>query len=134
MGKGNGGTDCGAPSATITGEADVTITITAADATGYFVQGNNVPRGTRLLLICDVEGLPEGSVVKTYRWYNSTTSTGANEIRRESPYYKAVNDTLLIDATSWDNGRRHICEVEYRSEKGVLATQRKFIDAISLSG
>ena len=128
------GTDCGAPSTTITGEAAVTVTITAADVTGYFVQGNNVLRGTRLLLICDVEGLPEGSMVNSYRWEHSGTSTGANEIRRESPYYKPVNDTLLIDATSWDNGRRHACEVEYRSEKVGLSTQRGFTAVISLSG
>ena len=128
------GTDCGVPSTTITGEAAVTVTITAVSTTGYLVQGNNVLRGTRLLLICDVEGLPEGSVINSYRWYNSTTSMGAYEIRREMPYYKAVNDTLLVDVTSWGNGRRHVCEVEYRSEKGELSTQRGFIPAISLSG
>ena len=128
------GNDCGVPSTTITGEAAVTVTITAADFTGYFVQGNNVLRGTRLLLICDVEGLHEGSVISSYRWYHTSTSMGRHDIRRESPYYKAVNDTLLVDATSWGNGRRHTCEVEYRSEKGVSGTQRGFIDAISLSG
>ena len=127
--------DCGAPSTTITGEAAIAVTITAADATGYSVlEQGNVLRGTRLLLICDVEGLPEGSVVTGYRWFHSATSTGANEIQRESPYYKAVNDTLLIDATSWGNGRRHTCEVEYRSEKGVSGTQRRFTTVISLSG
>ena len=128
--------DCGVPSTTITGEAAIAVTITAAGATGYFLlEQGNVLRGTRLLLICDVEGLPEGSVVTGYRWFHSGTSTGANEIQRDSPYYKAVNDTLLIDATSWDNGRRrHTCEVEYRSEKGGLATQRGFTAAISLSG
>ena len=129
------GNDCGVPSITITGEAAITVTITAAGATGYFVlEQGNVLRGTRLLLTCDVEGLPEGAVVDGYRWYHSSTSTGAYEIRRESPYYKQVNDTLLIDATSWGNGRRHTCEVEYRSEKGGLDTQRKFTAAISLSG
>ena len=129
------GTDCGVPSTTITGEAAVAVTITAVGANGYFVlKQGNVLRGTRLLLICDVEGLPEGSVVTSYRWFHSGTSTGANEIQRESPYYKAVNDTLLIDATSWGNGRRHTCEVEYRSEKGGLGTQRKFTAVISPSG
>ncbi len=129
------GTNCAATSTTITGEAAVTVTITAAGANGYFVlaQGN-VLRGTRFLLICDVEGLPEGSVVNSYRWYHTSTSMGAYEIRRESPYYKAVNDTLLIDATSWGNGRRHTCEVEYRSEKRGLGTQRGFTADISLSG
>ena len=30
------------------------------------------------------------------------------------PYYTAVNDTLLVDATSWGGERRrHICEVNY---------------------
>ena len=127
--------DCGVPSTTLTGEAAITVTITAAGATGHFVlEQGNVLRGTRLLLICDVEGLPEGFVVTGYRWFHSGTSTGANEIRRESPYYKAVNDTLLVDATSWGNGRRHTCEVEYHNEKEVLGTQRGFTAAISLSG
>ena len=128
------GTDCGVPSTTLTGEAVITVTITAVDATGYLVQGNNVLRGTRLLLICDVEGLPMGYVVNSYRWEHSGISTGAYKIQRESPYYKPVNDTLLVDVTSWDNGRTHTCEVEYRSEKGGLATQRGFTAAISPSG
>ena len=129
------GTDCGVPSTTLAGEAAVAVTITAAGATGYYVlEQGNVLRGTRLLLICDVEGLPAGSVVTNYRWFHSGTSMGSNEIQRESPYYKPVNDTLLIDATSWGNGRRHTCEVEYRSEKGVLGTQRGFTAVVSPSG
>ena len=34
------GTDCGVPSTTLTGEATITITITAAGATGYFLFWN----------------------------------------------------------------------------------------------
>ena len=130
------GNDCGVPSITITGEAAITVTITAAGATGYFVlEQGNVLRGTRLLLTCDVEGLPEGAVVTSYRWYHSSTSTGAYEIRRESPYYKPVNDTLLVDATSWDGGRRrHICEVAYRSAGGRTSNQRGLTASISLTG
>ena len=129
------GTDCGVPSTTLTGEAVITVTITAAGANGDFVlEQGNVLRGTRLLLICDVEGLPEGSVVNSYKWEHSSTSRGRYDIQRESPYYKAVNDTLLVDATSWGNGRRHTCEVEYHNEKGVLGTERGFTAEISLSG
>ena len=130
------GTECGVPSTPLTGEAAVAVTITAAGATGYFVlEQGDVLRGTRLLLICDVEGLPEGSVVNSYRWFHSGTSTGLYEIQRESSYYKAVNDTLLVDATFWGSRRRrHTCEVEYRSEKEGLGTQRGYTAAISLSG
>ena len=129
------GNDWGLSSTSLTGEEAITVTITAAGATGYFaLEQGNVLRGTRLLLICDVEGLPEGSVVNSYKWYHNC-STGRCEIRRESPYYKAVNDTLLVDATTWDGGRRrHICQVEYHSAGGRTSTQTGFTASISLTG
>ena len=116
----------------ITGEAIVAVRVRAYNATGYFTL-DQVLLGTRLLLICDVEGLPEGSLVISYKWYHSC-KTGRCEIQKESPYYKAVNDTLLVDATFWDGGkRRHFCEIEYRSEEGMTSNMIGFI-AFSLTG
>ena len=106
------------PSTSLTGEAAIAVRIRAYNASGYFDLGQgNVLRGTRLLLTCDVEGLPEGSVVTSYKWYYNCAPEKCN-IQNKSPYYKAVNDTLLVDATFWDGGKRwHKCEVEYRSEE-----------------
>ena len=71
-----------------------------------------VPRGTRVLFTCDVEGLPEGHVAISYKWYHSC-STGRCVIQEGDRYYTAVNDTLLVDTNSWDSmQRRHICEVD----------------------
>ena len=70
----------------------------------------------------------------SYAWYHSSTSTGRSEIRRGDPYYKPVNDTLLVDVTSWGGGtRRHICEVQYLSEDERSHNQSGFI-SISLTG
>ena len=84
----------------------------AYTATGEVVLGQGtVPRGTRLLFTCDVEGLPEGNVVINYKWsYNC--EKGKCEIQEGHPYYTAVNDTLLVDTTSWGGGTRwHTCAV-----------------------
>ena len=128
------GTNCGVPSMSLTGEAAVAVRIRAYSDTGLFaLEQGNVLRGTRLLLTCDVEGLPVGSVVNSYKWYHNC-SIGICEIQRESPYYTAVNDTLLVDATTWDGRkRRHICQVEYRSSQGRTSNQTGFT-AISLAG
>ena len=128
-------TDCGVPSTSLTGEAAVAVRIRAYGGTGDFtVEQGNVLRGTRLLLICDVEGLPEGAVVHSYKWYHSC-STGICEIQRESPFYTAVNDTLLVDATTWDEGRRrHICQVKYHSAGGRTSNVTGFTASISLTG
>ena len=116
----------------ITGEAVVAVRIRAYNASGYFTL-EQVLLGTRLLLICDVEGLAEGSLVISHKWYHSC-KTGRCEIQRESPYYKPVNDSLLVDATFWDGGRRrHICEIEYRSEEGRTSNLTGF-KALSLTG
>ena len=127
--------DYGALSTWFTGEADVVLKIRAYNATRYIAPGQgSVPRGTRILFICDVEGLPEGNVVISYTWYHSSTSTGRSEIRRGDPYYTPVNDTLLVDTTSWGAGtRRHICEVSYLGEDGRSHKQSSFI-SISPTG
>ena len=117
----------------ITGEAVVAVRIRAYNATGYFPL-EQVLLGTRLILICEVEGLAVGSLVNSYKWYHSC-KTGRCEIQRESPYYKPVNDTLLVDAISWDGGRRrHTCEIEYRSEEGRISNLQGFTASISLIG
>ena len=132
--EGNVGADCGVPSTSLIGGAAVDVRIRAYDDTGYFaLEQGNVFRGTRLLLTCDVNGLPEGSEITSYKWYHSC-KTGRCEIQRENPYYKAVNDTLLVDATFWDGERRrHFCEIEFRSEEGRTSNLWGF-KTLSLTG
>ena len=127
--------DCRRTSTSLTGEAAVALRIRAYGDTGQLaLEESNVLQGTRLLLACDVEELPEGSVVVSYKWYHSC-STGKCEIRRESPYYKPVNDTLLVDATSWGRGqRRHTCDVEYHSAQGSSRNLTGFTAPVSLTG
>ena len=75
--------------------------------------------GTRVLLTCDMTGLPEGSEVISYKWYYECTAAGGRcEIQDGTPYYRAVDDTLLVDVTSQDFERRHYCDAEYGIEKG----------------
>ena len=73
--------------------------------------------GTRVLLTCDVEQLPVGSEVVSYKWeHNCTGGTrGRCEIQEGDPYYRVVNDTLLVDVTSYDYGGRYWCSVNYSS-------------------
>ena len=127
--------DCGVPSTPLTGEAVVAVRISAYGDTGHFaLKQGNVLRGTRLLLTCDVNGLPEGSVITSYKWYHNC-STGRCEIQKESPYYTPVNDTLLVDAITWGVGRRrHICEVEHRRVGETTSNQSGFTASISLTG
>ena len=74
--------------------------------------------GTRVLLTCDVTGLPEGSEVIRYKWYHKCTGAGGRcEIQEGTSYYRAVNDTLLVDVTSQDFERRHYCDAEYGNMK-----------------
>ena len=81
--------------------------------------------GTRVLLTCDVTGLPQGGKVVNYRWYHNCTRTPDSkcEVRDRDPYYRVVNDTLLVDVTSWDKGGRYFCTVHYfrgaKPKKGV---------------
>ena len=120
---------------TFTGEAAVAVTIRAYNATEEVnLKEDNVPQGTRLLLICDVEGLPEGNVVISYKWYHNC-STGKCEVQERDPYYTALNDTLLVDATSWEGWpRRHFCEVKYQSDEGRSGNQTGFTTLIRLTG
>ena len=85
--------------------------IRAYDATGELDIGNIVLQerddftlGTRVLLTCDVTGLPGGNEVVSYRWFHSCTENPNSrcEIQDRDPYYRVVSDTLLVDAISMD--------------------------------
>ena len=75
--------------------------------------------GTRVLLTCDVTGLPEGSEVISYKWYHKCPQMGCmvQEIHKGTPYYRAVADTLLVDVTSQDLGGTYYCDVKYHNEQ-----------------
>ena len=80
--------------------------IRAYNTTGELDLNNNVftrrdafTLGTRVLLTCDVTGLPQGGTLSSYRWYHNCTH-GRCEIQDADPYYRVVNDTLLVDVTS----------------------------------
>ena len=87
--------------------------ITAYDATGLLERGDAFVPGTKVLLTCDVTGLPKGSKVLRYRWYHKCTGRPNSrcEIRDGEPYYRVVSDTLLVDVTSNDQGGRYSCSV-----------------------
>ena len=72
--------------------------------------------GTRVLLTCDVTGLPQGSEVIRYKWYHNCTGEIC-AIQEGTPYYRAVDDTVSVDVTSHDMGGRYYCEVEYGNEQ-----------------
>ena len=77
-----------------------------------------ITQGTRLLLTCNVTGLPENSEVDRYRWFHILTSDsqgtqGRHEIRAGDPYYRVVKDTLLIHFNSLDQGGKYTCFVSF---------------------
>ena len=86
--------------------------------------------GTRVLLTCDVTGLPEGSEVISYKWYHNCNQVTECEIQDGTPYYRVVDDTLLVDVTSRDLGGRYFCDAEYGNEQN----RRGFTSAISVTG
>ena len=135
--------DCGVPSTQLTGvPATSALTIRAYNNTGELDLNNDVltkrdafTLGTRVLLTCDVTGLPQGGKVLSYRWeHNCTGGThGRCEIRDRDPYYRAVNGTLLVDVTFWDQGGRYYCFVYLR--KGAQATSlNSFTPIITVAG
>ena len=69
--------------------------------------------GTRVLLTCDATGIPQGGKLINYTWEHNCTH-GRCEIQDGDPYYRVVNNTLLVDVTSWDQGGRYYCTVHYR--------------------
>ena len=107
--------DCAVPSITITGEAAFAVRLRAYNATGELdIRSNPFTLGTRVLLTCDVTGLPEGSEVASYMWYHNCTGDfdGLCEIREGDPYYRVVKDTLLVDITSLEQGGRYYCNAD----------------------
>ena len=69
--------------------------------------------GTRVLLTCDVTGLPEDNETLSYKWYHNCTGLPNSrcEIEDHKPYYRVVKDTLLVDVTSLNQGGRYHCAV-----------------------
>ena len=105
--------DCAVPSIQLTGVAAVTVRIRAYNATGELdTTRDPFTLGTRVLLICDVTGLLEGSEALSYRWYHNCTRGRPNskcEIQDGYSYYRVVKDTLLVDVISLDQGGRYYC-------------------------
>ena len=111
-------------STSLTGEAAVMVKIRAYNASGELDieaintrQRDSFTLGTRVLLTCDVTGLPEGSEVISYKWYHNCTRPMC-EIQEGTPYYRAVADTLLVDVTSHDMGGRYYCEAVSQNRTG----------------
>ena len=132
--------DCGILFTCLTGQTTVTVTIRAYNAMGEVnIMTNNqilvvaFPLGTRILLTCDVTGLPEDSEVLSYKWYHNCAYERC-EIREGDPYYRVVADTLLVDVTSENNVGIYNCHVAYRSMQGETVTAKTFTPRITLAG
>ena len=89
--------------------------------------------GTRVLLTCDVTGLPEDSEALSYRWFHNCILDSC-EIREGDPYNRVVADTLLVDAISENKVGRYHCNVTYRNMREVSASVRAFTTNIALAG
>ena len=110
--------------------------IRAYNVTGELdIRSDPFTLGTRVLLTCDVTGLPEGNEVVNYRWYRNCTVIHNSwcEIRDRVPYYRVVSDTLLVDVTSWDHGGRYYCRV-HGLQEGERRTFRAATRSISVAG
>ena len=104
--------DFAVPSIQLTGVAAVTVRIKAYNATGELdIRRDPFTLGTRVLLTCDVTGLPEGSEVVNYKWYHNCPRSLDRlcEIQDRDPYYRVVEETLLVDVTSLEQGGRYYC-------------------------
>ena len=133
--------DCGVPSTQLTGVAGQ-VRIRAYSATGELDLNDNVltkrdafTLGTTVLLTCDVTVPPRGGKIISYRWeHNCTGGThGRCEIQDGDPYYRVVNDTLLVEVTSWDQGGRYYCFVYHRTEPGTTSSS-SFTPIITVAG
>ena len=130
--------DCGVPSTQLTGVAAVTAQIRAYNATGeldfnIMPEHNAFTLGTRVLLTCDLIEPSEGSEVRGYRWYHNCTGRPDStcQIQDRDPYYRVVNDTLLVDVTSWNQGGRYYCTVHYSEKTNPTAAVTR---SISVAG
>ena len=128
------GTDCAVLSAQLTGVAAVKVRIRAYNATGNIVPEpkDAFTLGTRVLLTCDVTGLPESSEVISYRWYHGCTGypNSSCETQNREPYYRVVSDTLLVDVISQDQGGRYHCFVKFNN----IPQSSHFISNIAVAG
>ena len=109
----------------LTGVAAVTVSIRAYSATGeLYIPRDPFTLGTRVLLTCNVTGLPEGSEALSYKWYHNCAIVSSRcEIRDGDPYYRVVKDTLLVDVSSLDQGGRYYCTVPSLQESQVAVTR-----------
>ena len=111
----------------LTGVAAVTVSIRAYNATGELdIRRDPFTLGTRVLLTCDVTGLPESSEVKRYRWFHSLTGASQDryQIQDRHPYYRVVKDTLLVDVTSLYQGGRYYCTVQHQQKTQTAVTRK----------
>ena len=119
--------DCAVPSIQLTGVADVTVSIMAYNATRELdIKKYPFTLGTRVLLTCDVTGLPKGSEVVNYTWFHNCTGLPKNsrcEIQDGNAYYRVVKGTLLVDVTSLGQGGRYYCTVQHQQETQVTVTR-----------
>ena len=105
--------DCAVPSIQHTGIAAVRIR--AYNATGELdIRRDPFTLGTRVLLTCDVTGLPENSETVNYKWYHNCTGRPNSrcEIQDRDLDYRVVKDTLLVDATFLDQRGRYYCNAD----------------------
>ena len=89
--------------------------------------------GMRVLLTCDVTGLSEDSEVLSYKWYHKCAFNSC-EIQDGDPYYRVVDDTLLMDVTSENNVGRYNCHATYRNMRGESVTAKTYTTDITLAG
>ena len=118
--------DCAVPSIQLTGVAAVGVWIRVYNATGELdIKRDPFTLGTRVLLTCDVTGLPDGSEVISYRWYHNCSARPNKmcEIRDGDPYYRVVKDTLLMDVISLDQGGRYYCTLQHQQKTEVAVTR-----------
>ena len=54
------------------------------------------------------------------------------EIQDGTPYYRAVDDTLLVDVTSQDMGGRYYCEAEYSNNQNRRGTAKIIVTGYNL--
>ena len=93
--------------------------IRAYNATGELdIRRDPFTLGARVLLTCDVTGLPEDSEIVSYRWFHNcpVRLNSRCEIQDRDPYYRVVKNTLLVDVTSLDHGGRYYCNVQHQQE------------------
>ena len=132
--------DCEILLTCLTGQATVTVKIRAYNATGEVnIVANSRIRhvaftlGTRVLLTCDVTGIPEGGEVLSYKWYHKCNNAWC-EKRDGDPYYRVAADTLLVDVTSENNVGIYNCRITYRNMQGESVMASTLTTDIPLAG